>query len=355
MDNTVAEELLSKGNNIIYDIGNFFAKCISFIINIYKNEAIGKYIVYIVYAWTIILLLIWLYIFIRYDLEHKAEIEKSDTLDFPDELPMEKIEFSLHDKITLKSFLATLSLLIYKRFFVLERLLIPGSQKEEYKLVKNTTNTIGNMTVEEENFQNKLLLAIGKQNEIPVTKFKNILKYRDDIEKLNQLFINYKLDAYSTIVPTDYYEIVNLSYSGIYAFVLIGVLLLIFSFKFNKYLLLLGILYALFIYYIYHVSKKTQKNMDTKAMWSLFKKNLNKMNKLKLKEMPRADTWLKYLSYSYVLGCEDKVYNMIMSKKPKTVGLDEDDLSEYFDLLTNTKNTLFEIKKAVMICEEKIK
>lgn len=355
MNSTLIEQLSDKANSIIYNIGQFLAKCAEAIEKAYYSDSFGSIITTAAWIWTGVVIVLWLYVFLKFDLEHRSKVIKSKSMDLPEDIPMEKLEFSLSDKITIKSFLATISNLLYKRFFILERLLIPGSNKEEYKLVKNTLGTIGNMTIEEENFQKKLLLALGQNNEIPVTKFTNIFKNREDIEKLNQVFINYKLDAYSTINPSEFYENSKFNFGGIWTFVILGFLVLVAAFKYYNKVIIFGIIYAIFLFYMYHVSKKTQKNVDTKTSWLILKKNLNQINKLNLKEIPDAKLWLKYFSYAYVLGNEDKLYNMIMSKRPKTVGLEEDNLSDYFDELKHVRDTLIEIKKAILICEQRVK
>lgn len=353
MENIDINSYIEKGNNIVDNIGSSLGNIVEYLAKLAKTDSFSQILFYIAFIWTICIIISIIYIFLKYDLEHKPKVAKTKSFDFPEEIEMEKLEYSLYDKITENSFLATLTMLFYKKVLLIEKVLIPGNN-EAYKIIRNIDKT-KEMTTQEEKFLTRLFSGFAENNEISFGRIKNIIKNKQDLNKLTQIFINYKLDAYNSIIVSDYYEPIDVSFAGSISFTIIGFLVLIGAFKYSKLVILFGIIFLLYIIYLYRVSKRTQANVDRRTSWNNVKRAMNDISKLQLKELPHASEWQKYYAYGYVLGNQNQFYNQLMKKKPTTVGLDEDDITDYFDNLKLVGKVIIEFKKALLICKDKVK
>lgn len=267
----------------------------------------------------ILVLVLWIYVYVRFDKERKPKFLNKYNRDFIDDYNVEVIDYLLNKKITPNALSASIMNLIYKKNIGYEEL-------EKNKHYKFKLLNIDGLNDTEKTLVDFLFKTVGQNNEfttIELKKYASGGSYNDFVNSYN----NWQKKVVKDGESQNFYEKQSLIKYGIIPF-LYAILLVILSAKFLLTFIQfanLTIFVAIaFGIYLATITKRTIKGVEHYAKWQAFKNFLNDFGTFELKELPEIVLWERYLVYATVFGLAKKL------EKVMKVYIAENNLSELY-------------------------
>ena len=274
-----------------------------------KQRKTAKILVYGTYAlsgtYLLILLLIIVYLYIKYDKERKRSFDMEYNREFIDDYDVTAIEYLYDKKITEKGFSTSILNLIYKKKISFEKL-----DKKDYKFTRTTVDE-SELNEGEKKVMDILFNKAGSNNMVTL---KDIKKYAKEVNGTTSPFLK-GFDTWKSIVTNEseklnFYEnnsSVKLKFS-LYA--LVSILILYLDIKLGMFnLLAFIVIISTIVYIIYLVSfnKRTIRGNLDYHKWKAFERFLKDFGRFDEKELPEIKLWERYLVYANIFGLADKV------------------------------------------------
>ena len=274
-----------------------------------KQRKTAKILVYGTYAlsgtYLLILLLIIVYLYIKYDKERKHSFDMEYNREFIDDYDVTAIEYLYDKKITEKAFSTSILNLIYKKKISFEKL-----DKKDYKFTRTTVDE-SELNEGEKKVMDILFNKAGSNNMVTL---KDIKKYAKEVNGTTSPFLK-GFDTWKSIVTNEseklnFYEnnrSVKLKFS-LYA--LVSILILYLDIKLGMFnLLAFIVIISTIVYIIYLVSfnKRTIRGNLDYNKWKAFERFLKDFGRFDEKELPEIKLWERYLVYANIFGLADKV------------------------------------------------
>ncbi len=289
-------------------------------INADKQNALRKEIRFRYYSTLIIsvlyvvaILIIWIYTYLKYDKERKAQFNLKYNREFIDDYNVEVIDYLMHKSITPNALSASLMNLIYKKN--ISFIDIDGNHKNYQFTLEN----MDNLNDTEKLLCEFLFTRVGKENKFTTLELKN---YASSTRTCDAFMSSYTAWQKKVIEDGEKEEFFEKKKIGIGIIMLIiGIMVYFYNtflnvFSFITFLpMILGIV---FFIYTLCFNRKTEKGIEHYARWQAFRNFLDDFGTFELKELPEIVLWERYLVYATIFGLADKV-EKVMNVKIKEI------------------------------------
>lgn len=265
-----------------------------------KLLVIVGYIVSIIFF--ILIIVISIYIYIKYDKEYIPNFKGEYYRDFIDDYDVTSVEYLFNKKITDRSFSTSILNMIYKKNIKYEKI-----DKKNYKFIKVNED---NLNSSELIIMDMLFNKCGKNNEVTL---KDIKKYASSISGINSEFLNQYNNWLNTTTTSAVNENFFESKSKLILFfilILLSSIIIIFlQSKIGLYTLtfITILLVIMFSIYLLVLNKRTRRGVEDYSKWKSFKKFLKDFGRFNEKELPEITLWERYLVYASIFGIADEV------------------------------------------------
>lgn len=275
--------------------------------NANKERQKAKFFMYGSYAlgsvYLILLVLLFVYIYIKYDKELKTNFDMEYNREFIDDYDVTNIEYLFDKKITEKAFSTSILNLIYKKNIKIEQI-----DKKDYKLIKVNTD---NVSESEEYLMKMIFDNIGNKEYVLLSQIK---KYAKEVHGTTSEFLTsfttWQNKVTSESINNNFYEVnTKIKVLGV-LFSLVGYLVFYVMGRFNGFNLFSIIIFIcalVFMIYVLTFNKRTKRGAEDYQKWKAFKRFLEDFGRFDEKELPEIVLWERYLVYANIFGIADKV------------------------------------------------
>lgn len=254
----------------------------------------------------IALIVIWVYVYIKYDKERPSKFQNEYNREFIDDYNVEVIDYLMNKNITPNAMSASIMNLIYKKNIAYEEIQNEKGKKD-YQFTLKTRDKLNDT---ENALVDFLFLKVGKDNIFTASSLKN---YASSTKTCNTFMSSYT--AWNNAVLEDakneeFFE--NSSTRFVYGIVIFLLSIIVTWFVAANNIEFIPAFFTIFssiifIVYLSVLSKKTEKGIDHYTKWKAFKKFLEDFGTFELKELPEIELWERYLVYATIFGLADKV------------------------------------------------
>ena len=252
----------------------------------------------------ILLVLGFIYIYLKYDKELKSDFNHKYNRDFIDDYNVEVVDYLMNHNVTENALSASVMNLIYKKNIKAEA--IPD-KKDSYTF---TLLNRDNLNETENSLVDFLFTTVGNDNTFTTIELKKYASNATTCRDFMSSYTNWKNKVTKDGQSQNFFE-KKRNYIWIPFVLLIYSIILLTFISSNNIELFLGILTIFFaiIFMIYAIActKKTKKGIEHYAKWKAFKNFLNDFGNFSIKELPEIALWERYLVYATVFGLADKV------------------------------------------------
>lgn len=272
-----------------------------------KEKEKAKFFMYGSYAlgsvYLILLVLLFVYIYIKYDKELKTNFDMEYNREFINDYDVTNIEYLFDKKITEKAFSTSILNLIYKKNIKIEQI-----DKKDYKLIKVNTD---NVSESEEYLMKMIFDNIGNKEYVLLSQIK---KYAKEVHGTTSEFLTsfttWQNKVTSESIKNNFYESnTKIKVLGV-LFSLVGYLVFYVMGRFNGFNLFSIIIFIcalVFMIYVLIFNKRTKRGSEDYQKWKAFKRFLEDFGRFDEKELPEIVLWERYLVYANIFGIADKV------------------------------------------------
>ncbi len=254
----------------------------------------------------IALIIVWFYVYFKYDKEYKSNFTNEYNREFIEDYNVEVIDYLMHKAITPNAMSASIMNLIYKKVISVEE--IPTNKnKKEYKFTLISTENINET---EKYLIDFLFQTIGKENVLTSKELKDYAKSTKTCEKFSNTYTEWKNKVVKDGEAQEFYEKHNKATGiGVFFFVL-GVSLIslmILADAMIPITFAAGFVGTIFLLYTIMFTKRSKKGNDHYTRWKAFKKFLQDFGTFETKELPEIILWERYMVYATIFGLAEKV------------------------------------------------
>lgn len=252
--------------------------------------------------YVVVLIVIAIRIYIKYDKEYDGDFDHHYNREFIDDYNVEVIDYLMNRNITSNAMSASIMNLIYKKNIKLEK----DEKNKEVFILDNKDNLDDCETY----LIAFLFERVGKENKFTLEDLKNYAKGTNTYSNFTSSYENWKNKVVARAKMEYFYE----TNGGVKAlgalFATIGIILGVFNFimidgfDFSKLVIIPAII---FLIYVLSFTKKTVKGANHYKRWKAFKNFLNDFGNFEVKELPEVILWERYLVYAIIFGLASKV------------------------------------------------
>lgn len=273
------------------------------------------------------LIILWIYTYIKYDKEYKADFKGKYYREFIEDYNVEVIDYLFHKKITSNAMSASILNLIYKKNIGVEEI-NKSKKKKEYKFKLLNKD---NLSEAESYLIDFLFETVGDKTSFTTNDLKNYASSSYSI--FNTKYSTWKNKVINEGEKNNFFE--NNTHIKIYGVIYFFVSLIIFTVNLilNTKIVIayLQIIPAiLFLCYILIFNKRTKKGNEDYAKWKAFKNFLVDFGTFDNKELPEIALWERYMVYAVIFNIADKVQKT-MNVKIKELDLNNPNYAIYYD------------------------
>lgn len=284
-------------------------------------------------VWVVILGVVVIYVYIKYDKEHKVVLPSPYYRDLPNTYGPEVLEYLLKKNVSTLGFSSSVLNLIDENVIKLEEI---SGNKKDYSLIKQEKN-LEKLTKQEIEVIDLLFNTIGNGSEVTLNEVKKYGKKASSAEKFMESFHHWENLAKKAGKKEGFYQ--NLARVKVFPilFSCLGFLLFFFHLVLETesiwMFIVLPITFGTIIYFSLF-KKRSESGAMEYAKWQAFKKFLLDFGRMDEKELPEIVLWNKYLVYATVLGCAKEVEKQ-MKIKMQAIGVENQDVDIYRSMWMN--------------------
>lgn len=277
-------------------------------------------------AYLIILVLLWVYVYIKYDKEYDSTFDHKYYREFTGDYNVEVVDYLMTKNISTNAFSASLMNLIYKKNIAIEEIPTDKKNKKDIVLTRKSTEGIN----EAEKILLELLFdTIGKDDKVTLKEVEKFSSKASTAEKFMKKYDEWKIEVQNDAINEGFFEehIHILGISGLY--LALGMVLIGFGIAMGIQTILCYIAVFVgsvaFLIYTLSFKKWTKKGREHYLKWNAFKNFLNDFGSFKDKNVQEIALWDKYLVYATVFGIAKKVQDA-MKVQITEFGMNETDM-----------------------------
>ncbi len=257
------------------------------------------------YIYYVILIILWFYVYFKFDREYKSEFNSKYYREFTGSYSVEVIDYLMNKNITPNAMSASIMNLIYKKNIEVTE--IPSEKKKKYKFILKNNDKV---TDTEQILLDFLFEKVGKENTFTTNDLEKYAKSSRTCESFSKNYNEWKNCVIKDAEREKFYETNGIPIVTGILVLLISILIFLVVMYYHidlissYFLLPVGIL---FLFYTILIKKRTKKGNEDYLRWKAFKNFLNDFGNFKIKELPEIALWEKYLIYATIFGLADKV------------------------------------------------
>ena len=292
-----------------------------------KREQAKKYLLIanlLCGGYILILIIWWIYVYIKYDQEYKSTFNLKYNREFIDDYNVEVVDYLMNHSITPNAMSASILNLIYKKNIKVEEI---KSEKKKEKNYQFTLLNRDNVTDTEDVLIDFLFETVGNKKEFTTEELKKYASGTKTFNSFQKSYTNWQNCAKKDGERQNFYEKNGLPIVSSIFLLLIATLIIFYTLYLNVDTFLSLIVMTLsivFLIYSLLIKKRTKKGNEDYVRWKAFKNFLEDFGRFDIKELPEIVLWEKYLVYATVFGLADKVEKAMNVKinelSPELVG-----------------------------------
>ncbi len=294
-----------------------------------------KFIYYGMLAFSIIYLILfilaWIWVYIKYDKEYRAEFKNKYNREFIDDYNVEVVDYLMNKKITPNALSASIMNLVYKKNIKVEEIPNEKKQKEyQFTLVNEE-----NLSETEKYLTDFLFTKVGKENVFTSKELQEYAKSTKTCDKFSASYTTWRQKVIRDGKDNNFFESNAKAKSVGLMFFIFALFIYILKSILNVEMFLCTFnfgLSILFLIYTFSFFKRTKKGNEDYAKWNAFKNFLNDFGTFEMKELPEIVLWERYMVYATVFGIADKVAK-VMNVKIKEI--ETSDIMDYYPTFTD--------------------
>ena len=270
--------------------------------------------------YIVLLILWWIYVYIRFDKEYQSDFKEEYYREFIDDYNVEVVDFLMNNTITPNAMSASILNLIYKKNIKVEEL--PSKKKKEYEF---TLINRDNVNDTEDVLLDFLFESVGKNNKFTTKDLEKYAKNPKTINSFQASYNNWVRCVKKDAERQNFFEKNGLPIISSIFFLLIALFIVLATVYFNVDTWMPIIVMALcivFLIYTFLIKKRTKKGQEDYVRWKAFKHFLKDFGRFDIKELPEVSLWERYLVYATVFGLADEVeksMNVKISEMPESM------------------------------------
>lgn len=264
---------------------------------------------------------LWIFIYLKYDKEHKVQFDHDYYREFEGPYNVEVVDYLMKKDITQDAFNASIMNMIYKKNVDFSE--AEGDKKNLVLALK----TRGGLNDTENKLLDLLFNDIGKDNKVSLKEIEKFSSKYDTAQIFMKGYDSWKLSATKDGMMENFFEEHTgvRALSSLYFILGVAIFIAMISFGITNILLYVGVLLGaiLFLIYVLTFKKWSEKGREHYLKWKAFKRFLLDFGNLHDKEIPEVKLWDKYLVYATVLGVAKEVQKS-MKVKLSEIGSEDD-------------------------------
>lgn len=271
-----------------------------------KIKAVYYSIKYAAIGYLIFLIVMWIYIYVKFDKEYKADFKNKYNREFIDDYNVEVIDYLFNKNITPNAMSASIMNLVYKKNISVEEMPSDKKKKEyTFKLLNKE-----NLSKSEEYLIEFLFDTVGNGSVFTTKKLKDYAKSTSSYSTFTSKYSTWKNNVIQEGQQQNFYESnTKIKFIGL-IIALIGGLIFVTNILYNTDILIayaLIIPIVIFAIYIMTFNRRTKNGNEDYAKWKAFKNFLNDFGTFDIKELPEITLWERYMVYATIFGLAKKV------------------------------------------------
>lgn len=271
-----------------------------------KIKAVYYSIKYAAIGYLIFLIVMWIYIYVKFDKEYKADFKNKYNREFIDDYNVEVIDYLFNKNITPNAMSASIMNLVYKKNISVEEMSSDKKKKEyTFKLLNKE-----NLSKSEEYLIEFLFDTVGNGSVFTTKKLKDYAKSTSSYSTFTSKYSTWKNNVIQEGQQQNFYESnTKIKFIGL-IIALIGGLIFVTNILCNTDILIayaLIIPIVIFAIYIMTFNRRTKSGNEDYAKWKAFKNFLNDFGTFDIKELPEITLWERYMVYATIFGLAKKV------------------------------------------------
>lgn len=271
-----------------------------------KIKAVYYSIKYAAIGYLIFLIVMWIYIYVKFDKEYKADFKNKYNREFIDDYNVEVIDYLFNKNITPNAMSASIMNLVYKKNISVEEMPSDKKKKEyTFKLLNKE-----NLSKSEEYLIEFLFDTVGNGSVFTTKKLKDYAKSTSSYSTFTSKYSTWKSNVIQEGQQQNFYESnTKIKFIGL-IIALIGGLIFVTNILCNTDILIayaLIIPIVIFAIYIMTFNRRTKNGNEDYAKWKAFRNFLNDFGTFDIKELPEITLWERYMVYATIFGLAKKV------------------------------------------------
>ena len=283
-----------------------------------KNMTI-TYIICAIYI--VIIILWWIYVYIRFDREYKSTFTLKYNREFIEDYNVEVVDYLMNHNITPNAMSASILNLIYKKNIKVEE--IPSEKKKKEKNYRFSLINRDKASDTEDVLLDFLFETVGKDNTFTTEELKKYASGTTTFGNFQKSYTNWQNCARKDGERQNFFEKNGLPIVSSIFLLLIALIIVCYVSYLDIYSVMVIIVMTLslvFLIYALFIRKRTKKGNEDYVRWKAFKNFLEDFGRFDIKELPEIALWEKYLVYATVFGLADQVekaMNVKISELPE--------------------------------------
>lgn len=290
-----------------------------------RQRTFARVAYYSIFGSSIVYLLgligLTIYMYIKYDKEHKIGFDFEYYREFTGDYNVEVVEYLMKEDITTDAFSASVMNLIYKKNIDIEENI---ENKKNITLVEKSRE---NLSDAEEVIMSLFFDNIGKDGRVTLKEIEKFSGKYSTAEKFMQKYNTWRSYVIADAKREEFFESLTTPRACATIYFILGIIiffLMLFA-NIEPFWLAIVVLVAsiAFVIYIWAFKKWSRKGREHYLKWNAFKKFLLDFGTMEEKEIPEVKLWDKYLVYATVLGVAKEVQKAM---NVRLSSMDENDI-----------------------------
>lgn len=272
-------------------------------------------------AYVVLLILVWIYVFLKYDKEYKSLFNLAYNREFIDDYNVEVVDYLMNKSITPNALSASILNLVYKKVIKFEAM---ESQKKHKDYVFTLIGDTSHLNDTEKYLVEFLFNKVGNQTTFTTIELQAYAKGEKTMDAFCLSYTTWKNKVKADGKREGFFE--NALAPKIIGIVFLFLSILIIIFAFANVVVSVYPFISLFFGFVFFVytlvfTKKTKKGIEHYRKWKAFKKFLEDFGTFSTKELPEFILWERYMVYATVFGIAQKV-SKVMNVKMQELNSD---------------------------------
>ena len=253
-------------------------------------------------VYVLIMIIYFVYLYIRYDREYKSDFDHKYNREFIDDYDVEVVDYLLNKMITSNAMSASIMNLVYKK-----KISVTEVGKKNYSFTLLSRDGLSDA---ESSLVDFLFNNIGDGKEFTINQLKSYAKSTKTCTEFTSSYESWKNKVQTQAKKENFWEdnVPAKILAGFYALLGFGVFIYSVA-SIEDFAMSHLVIIPSFIFLIYVIAfrKKTLKGINHYKRWNAFKNFLNDFGTFETKELPEIALWERYLVYAVIFGLANKV------------------------------------------------